>query len=357
MLLLVILNFGFIFIDVESVSSVSAYNVIFPGRDRFPFGENAQKAYNLSLSDLSAMFQSHRLDGEVKQAEDFRVFFIGDSSVWGSLLTPEESLTGQIGKMNLKTCEGRNIEVYNLGYPTLSLTKDLMVLEEAYQYKPDLIVWMTTLEAFPLQLQVSSPLVAENPGRLQKLIEEYDLPIEREVDSALLPSWWDQSFIGKRRELADLVRLQLFGVMWAATGIDQDYPETYPAAKRDFNSDETRFHGLSGPDLPEDFLGFSILEAGIANSDVPVLMVNEPILVSHGENSQLRYNFYYPRWAYDQYRQYLVMQSQQTGWPLLDVWNLVDESEFTNSAIHLTSEGTSILAREVGKAIIKETCR
>jgi hypothetical protein len=357
LVLFVFINFGFAFLEVDRFSTVSAYNVLFPGRERFPFGENSQKAYNLSMNNLDAMFQAHRLDGEVKRLDEYRVFVIGDSSVWGSLLTPEETLAGQLDRLNLKSCDGRRVRVYNLGYPTLSLTKDLLILEEAKHYQPDLIVWMTTLEAFPLEQQLASPLVAANPDRLVPLKKAYNFPIALEKDAQSSQNWWKKTWIGQRRELADLVRLQLYGVLWAATGVDQEYPDTYPPAKRDFGPDENQFHGVTGPNLPEETLSFSILGVGIANAGVPVLVVNEPVLISRGENSQLRYNFYYPRWAYDAYRQYLNEHSQQDGWPLVDLWNLVDESDFTNSAIHLSPQGTSILAGEVGKAIVKEICR
>ena len=47
------------------------------------------------------------------------------------------------------------------------------------------------------------------------------------------PTFWDRTLIGARRPLADLLRLQLYGVLWAATGIDQDIPaKLHPAAER-----------------------------------------------------------------------------------------------------------------------------
>jgi hypothetical protein len=83
-----------------------------------------------------------------------------------------------------------------------------------------------------------------------------------------------------------------------------------------------------------------------------VTFVNEPILVSQGKNSDLRYNFFYPRWAYDQYRQQLSSLAQSSGWEYLDLWNLVDQAEFTNSAIHLTPAGEKLLAERVGQALV-----
>jgi hypothetical protein len=84
---------------------------------------------------------------------------------------------------------------------------------------------------------------------------------------------------------------------------------------------------------------------------VPTLLVNEPILVSNSANSDLRYNFFYPRWAYDEYRQLLAEHAAARNWHYLDLWDLVPMQEFTNSAIHLTPEGEAMLANEIAQAI------
>jgi hypothetical protein len=94
-LLFIIINLLFALLR-PGIGSLSAYNTIFPGRERLPFGENSAKAYNLSLFDLDAMFASHEISGDPKQADEFRVILIGDSSVWGTLLKPEETLAGQL---------------------------------------------------------------------------------------------------------------------------------------------------------------------------------------------------------------------------------------------------------------------
>jgi hypothetical protein len=88
-----------------------------------------------------------------------------------------------------------------------------------------------------------------------------------------------------------------------------------------------------------------------------VLLVNEPMLVSSGKNSDLRYNFYYPRWAYDQYRQRMANQAVKNAWKYLDLWNLAPADEFTNSAIHLTPAGEALLAERVGESILRISCR
>jgi len=125
------------------------------------------------------------------------------------------------------------------------------------------------------------------------------------------------------------------------------------AAQRDFNTDVS-FHGLVGPTLDAGLVAFDVLKAGVKMAPPAKLtVVNEPILVSSGKNSDLRYNFFYPRWAYDQYRAQLSEQAKAGGWRYLDAWNLVPEAEFTNSAIHLTPAGETLLAKAVAAEICK----
>ena len=44
---------------LEALGRVSLYNFVLPGRERLPYGEDSAKSYNLSTSNLPAMFASH----------------------------------------------------------------------------------------------------------------------------------------------------------------------------------------------------------------------------------------------------------------------------------------------------------
>lgn len=336
------------------IGQFSLYNALYPGRERLPFGENPKQSYNLSLFDLDAMFASHVIHGTPKAADEFRVIIIGDSSVWGTLLKPEETLAGQLNADNLNAC-GKNLRAYNLGYPTISLTKDVMMLSYGMQYDPDLVIWMTTLDAFPLAKQTSTPLVANNEEKIRGLATSYQLRVEADDSSFVKKSFWEKTFVGDRRAWADLIRLQMYGVMWSATGIDQFYPEKYERAQTDFDADDS-YHGLTAP-LTENQLAINALEAGFnVAGEMPMLLVNEPMLISSGVNSDIRYNFFYPRWAYDEYREMMLSLSAHNGWVYVDLWDSVPAGEFTNSAIHLTPAGENMLAENLAPYIL-ENCK
>ncbi len=333
---------------------ISAYNHLFPGRERLPYGDDPQQAYNLSLFQLDAMFASHELSAGPKPADEFRVLLIGDSSTWGFLLQPGQTLAAAINKAGDLSPDGRTIRAYNLGYPVMSLTKDLLILSYAMRYQPDLIIWPVTLESFPYDKQLFPPLLQHNAGLVRNLIQRYHLKLNPQDPNLLASSFWDKTIIGSRRPLADLLRLQLYGVMWAATGIDQYIPESYTPRMEDLPADE-RFHDLNPPHLTVSDLAFDVLQAGVdLAGETPVVFINEPMFISKGKNSDIRYNFYYPRWAYDDYRQMLSRQSQKNRWNYRDMWDAVDNSEFTNSAVHLTPKGEAEFAARV-RSVILET--
>ena len=338
---------------MPSLGKLTLYNWLFPGRERLPFGEDPGEAYNLSLLSLDAMFASHEVS-RPKAPDEFSVLVVGDSSAWGILLKPDQTMAGLINASGYRTPDGRQVRAYNLGYPTLSLTKDLLILDWARRYQPDMIIWPVTLEAFPRDQQLSSPIIQHNPQEVRRLIQTYRLNLNIHDPALVDPSFWQRTLFGQSRNLANILRLQVYGALWAATGIDQYYPQTYELRANDLPADQT-FDGLNPPHLAKDALAFDVLEAGMSiYKDIPVLLVNEPMFISNGSNSNIRYNFYYPRWAYDDYRQLLSAEAQQNKWQYLDLWNAIPTAEFTNSAIHLDTAGSAQLAEKIGQAITSD---
>lgn len=333
---------------LPALGQLSLYNTLLPGRQRLPYGDDPQRAYNLNLYSVEAMFASHVLAGAPKPADEFRVLVIGDSSVWGFLLENKDTLASALNAASLRSPDGRRVVFYNLGHPTISLTKDLMLLDEAMRYEPDLVLWPTTLEAFPWDKQLASPLVQNNPQRVSALAERYQLPLSLpEQAQSPISSLF---FVQERRNLADMLRLQLYGFAWAATGVDVFIPETYERHAVDLDADET--YGSLEPTLESDELAFEVLAAGIQRAGgVPVLIVNEPIFASDGANSQLRYNSFYPRWAYDSYRSLLAAEAEAQGWHYADLWQAASNAEFTNTPIHLTPQGTLQFADAIIEAL------
>ncbi|MBN1967544.1 MAG: SGNH/GDSL hydrolase family protein, partial [Anaerolineae bacterium] len=237
----------------------------------------------------------------------------------------------------------------------MSLLKDVLLLDYAMRYDPDLIVWLVTAESFPADKQLFPPPVQNNPGPVRDLIAAYDLHIDPQDTRFVEPDFLGRTIVGQRRALADLLRLQLYAVPWAITGIDQYLPDDYTPRTEDFDEDLSWGEAFPEPQpLSEDDLAFEVLRAGLARAgDVPVLLVNEPMFVSAGINSELRYNFFYPRWAYDAYHALLDTAANEQGWHYVDLWDALPNEVYTDSPVHYTPDGAQMLAERVSAVVLE----
>jgi hypothetical protein len=351
-LLFLALNLLFALLNpISFIGSLSIYNRLVPGRLRLPYGEDP-RAYNLSLNNLEAMFASHVIS-QPKAADEFRVILIGDSSAWGILLKPEETAAGIINAAQLTLDTGERVHAYNLGHPILALSKDVLLLDYAIRYEPDMIVWLTTLRSFPRDKQFDAPLVQRNVESVRRLFTNLNLDYDLNDPRLTEPTFLEHTIVGQRRELADWLRLQLYGVMWSVTGIDQYYPETYTPRTSDFDEDLS-WEDIAAPqELTDAELAFDLLEAGHQLAgDVPLLLVNEPVYISEGQNSDLRYNLWYPRWAYDQYQELYGAIATKRGWHYLDLWDSIEAIEFTDSPVHLTPAGSRQLTERLSETLL-----
>jgi len=348
--LLIVVNFFFIVVVKIPFGRISLYGTIFKPRERLPFGENPEQSYNLTMSDLESMIASHEVSAIKNPGDKFKIILLGDSSIWGFLQKNEDTLAGILSRGINFQCREKEIEILNLGYPSLSVVKDLMILESVNQFDPDLILWFVTLESLPKNKQKETPLVNANPHIANRVFEKYEIELEQYDINPL-----DYTFINQRRVIADWFRLQIFGFMWSATGIDHFIPESFSPAQRDFENDKS-FMGFDENEFEEKDLALDVLfNPTVMDGETDFIYINEPILISQGIHSDIRYNFYYPRWAYDFYRSEIKLNTDKLGIKYYDFWDIVPESEFTNSAIHLTQYGETLLAEEV-IAIIKDFC-
>ncbi len=330
------------------IGRISIYNWLVPGRDRLPYWES-NESYNLGMNSLEAMFSSHKIS-QPKRSDEYRVVVIGDSSAWGILLDNGDTLTGNLNKAQIKIGD-KTLIAYNIGHPVMSVTKDLMLLEYALHYSPDLIVWPVTLEALPYPKQLEAPIAQNNASRIRSLISRFDLKLDANDSRFVDPDFWSQTIVGQRRALADWWRLQLYGIAWAATGIDQVNGAFTPRSN-DLEADVTWQGFTEELGIQASDIALDVLNAGHKLADrIPVMMINQPIFIADGLNSNVRYNFWYPKWAYDRYRELLAQTAQRDNWNYVDLWDSIASSEFTDSPVHLTPNGSQQLSRLVGKAI------
>ena len=351
--LFVLINFVYALI-APPIAGISIYNAIVPGLERMPFGSGADP-YTLTIDNADAMFAAHKISAE-KASDEIRVALIGDSSIWGENLLPEDTLAAQWNRLNLQ-CDGKRLKFYNLGYPHPSIIKDLIFIEEVKEKQPDVILWFVTLNTLMNQYRIN-PFLTGNRVRALQLMDTYDIPFApRSLLSQGANGFYEKTIVGQRSFLARWIKLQALSLVWLATGTDLHVAimnhETPPADVRK----SPNYRDLEpGADLSASLL-LEALPAGHDLADgIPLVLVNEPIFVANGMHSDIRYNDLYPSWAYDQYRENVAAQAQTASLTYLDMWNVIPPKYFTDTPLHLNAEGERLLVEQLNPTLLTTVC-
>ena len=326
------------------LGAANAFGLMGIKRERFPVSTVPPVDDALDVGNLDAMFASHVVS-DSKPANEFRVLVLGDSTIWGLQLTPEQVLPGQLNQLGL-TCGERPFRFYNISFPRSSATKDIMILNRAMKVQPDAIVWLVTWYTLMPKTRVDHWIVTQNPDEFTALARRFDfLPRDNEA-----PSWWDAIF-RRNRTLFRILRYQLYAPIQLATRQDQIAgPPQVPATE--LSRDEA-FEGIKPPTLRRNQVSIDQVEDFHDLADgLPVLLVNEPILIMKGvPNGDVRYNSYYPRWVYDQYRAFLADAAANKHWNYLDLWDMFPAGSFADTPLHLNPEAHRVLASRLAPEI------
>jgi hypothetical protein len=320
---------------------VSVYNTLVPGRVRLPFSEYPDQSYNLMIANLDQMLTSHEI-AQPKAPDEFRVVMLGDSSVWGYLLQPDQTQSACLNREGLILPNGKKVKVYNLGYPTLTVMKDYLILRHALAYQPDLVIWPVTLASLYPSDQLDFQIIREQIDEVAALQAQHHFVLYQWPLPA--PTWADHTFFGQRRTLADWLRYQLYGLGWAATGIDHVIPKFIAPHATTFAPDSnlltvSMMHLSEQGKISAQDLSFDIVNAAIKELQarkIPLLLINEPMYRS---DDPIRWNKYYPRWGYDSYRdafKQTYLDESFTGVRALDLWDRAANDQFTDTDFHLT---------------------
>lgn len=358
LLIFVVLNLLFAWLN-PPVERLSLYNHLFPGRTRFPYGLGQRTT---SITDIDSLFASHEISAP-KAADEYRVVVLGDSSIWGDGLEHNQTAITRLNEFSL-SCKGKTVKFYNLGYPHLAAIKDMMILDRAMDFEPDAVIWSFSLRT----LLPKSPnrFLKENASYVLELPMSYTLPPYpyAELDYEP-PTFWQKTLIGRRVDLAWIFKLQVLGGVWTAlekdTGTDYRAPDALPSPA-EFNRNNLaadlsyrEFDAPSDELVPSLWLGYLDTAEEIAG-EIPILYVNQPMFIASGENSDLHYNEAYPRWAYDQYHEFIRADMAAQNRHLLDIWNAIDASYFTGATFHLSPEGERIKADLLRAGFMTEIC-
>lgn len=345
--LFVIINIFYALLNPQ-VSEVSAYNILFPGRTRLPF----DSPFSVMIDRVDAMLPSHLISAP-KAQDEYRVVLLGDSSVWGENLYADEIISEQWNRLDMR-CGDKTIRVYDLGYPHPSVIKDLIILEKAVEYKPDIIIWFVTLNTLNPRI---NPFLEANRERALKILNTYDIRLA--YDEKLnqdKPSFYERTLIGQRSNLVRQIKLQLLGAVWAATGNDSGTLAGNEPPDFDVGNGPL-YRGMDSSTDIKNLLLFNALAGGIDIAHpVPVLIVNEPIFITKEEYATVRYNAMYPRWAYDQFRAAVTEEARIRGWNYLDLWNAIPPEYFLDAGVHRSAASQQLLIQQINPTLQSIAC-
>ena len=344
------------------VGKLSLYNHVVPGRLRFPYEQESSDyfvGYNAPVyEDFDAMFGAHIISRE-KPRDEFRLILLGDSATWGISVQAEETLAERLNQLQLTACDGRSVQVYNLGYPMPFLMRDALILDKAMEYEPDMVLWLVTLYTLEPK-KAETYFIQPHAERYQRLLSTYALTSPQLAEPLKKRTFWDQTIIGERRRLKKLVLTQMLGLLWAGTGIDNHEGLQPKIALPEADvTDDVGYEGWQPEESPRlfDSLMFDVLMAGVKMAgEVPVILVNEPIFIAEGRNHLVRYNAFYPRWAYNEYRRRMSEWVATQGLTYLDYWNALPPAGFSDQNFHRSSSGEERFARLLAPAVSRLVC-
>lgn len=325
MVLFVVLN-----ILLSSFSSVDyfVFERLMPKQDQFPIyviypDPRARHGFGIrNVFDLNVLFKSHIISRDEKSKNEYRIIFIGDSTVRNG--SAYLSVDGY-------TCGGRILRSYNLGYYGFSATKDLLILQDAMRYRPDMIIWSVTSDTFQGEPKT---FALANITKLDGLALSYQLPVfvDQSYNYGETMLYWDSQL------RLQMLLLANYNILYPAIHNEQ---KIISAANEDLKISSPSKNSTSGShnDL------FTAISVGlnIANG-APVVVINEPrpsLVIK--ENEYIRYRGSFSNLSVNQH------------WIYLDLSNLIPDQEFYDK-VHRNKNGEALFEKAIVPAVLQVAC-
>lgn len=309
---------------------------------------------------LDPLLDAHQI-AQPKAPDEFRVIFLGDSATFCLYCRSTEAIPSVFTQLGA-TFDGKRVVGYNLAYPGSDWLKDVLILKHALKYQPDAIVWLVTAKWTgdqPLPQEPDAHLITRvNAAELPALARQFNLDTWETERYADADAWYQRSIFmrgGRYRDwLLLLVRSFRNVLIYPNKDLTQEYllpgdpVTTKPVpAIAEINSALPGYGTF--PNRQWD-----LLRAGqqmAAKADVPLLVVNEPIYLASGPNTDINYNPFYERNLYDRFRAALADFTRRHAMTYLDLWSTLPAENFSNTSLHYTLDGNRRVAQEVLSAL------
>ncbi len=341
------LNAVLLALDVNPVRGLvrlNTYDLLGRGRPRLAYPSDFQNG-QLPLDALLAM---HELS-QPKEPGEYRVVLLGESGVAGWGVEDGETLAAQLTARGIRV-GGSHVVAYNLAYPHPNVARDLLILDAALPYRPDLVVWFLSPAAVNDDPESAGPnrvFFGLHRERLRALAEQYPALFGGWYDAhaaALLPEepgWYAFSAIREQELLPIWLNAQFYPFIPPDLARSERRIGTEPAPE------EARYmDGHPGfrtmPNVTWDVLRAGCFHARSGGSDL--LLVNEPMAINSGPHASRTYNALYGRALYDRYRAALAAFTERYGIAYADLWDAVPPERFTDTPLHMDAHGFGLLA-------------
>ncbi len=343
------------FNPVRAVIMLNTWDIVGHGRARLVYPSD----FANGQLPLEALFATHAISVRPKPVDEYRVVLLGESGIAGWGLPDEDTLAEQLTARSIRF-DGKRLIAYNLAYPQPSVARDVLILDAALGYDPNLVIWFVT----PAALNNAEEVIGANRVffdlnhlRLERLIAEYPTLLHAwyEGHRAGLftpqPSW--QRLIALRdQDLLPIWANALFYPFIPPDLAQSDRRlggEPVPAEAR-YTNDSPGFERM--PNETWNFLRVGCLRAQVEG--VTLLLVNEPMLIGIGGHSDVNYNAHYQRALYDRYREALNVFAVHHDLWYVDLWNIIPAARYTDTPLHADAEGYAILAAALERTLSED---
>jgi hypothetical protein len=349
-ILLLILNFVCLAVRFNPVATLTRFNtwwLVGHGRARLVYPSDFQNG-QLPVEDILG---AHEIAYTPKTDDEYRVILLGESGIAGWGLHDQDTLSAQLTARNIRI-NGKRLVAYNLAYPSPSAARDVLILDGALRYRPDLVLWFIT----PAALDNSVGAVDTN-GVFFDLNREQ---LKRITSANNLIDWYTTRFPTEPPNNLPFVAIQ--GQDTLPVWLNSLF---YPFIVPDLGLTTRRVGSEPLPEIPQYTIGragfdpmpnetWRFLDIGrtlAEQAGARLMLINEPMLIGSGLHSDVIYNREYQRAFYDAYRQKLIDYAAQNKFRLVDLWNVIPAASFTDTPLHSDPAGYAVLTDHLVKLL------
>ncbi|MEP7289560.1 MAG: SGNH/GDSL hydrolase family protein [Chloroflexota bacterium] len=349
--LLLALNLVCIAAQIDPIAALTRFNtwwIVGHGRARLVYPSDFQNGQ----LPIESLMGAHTLAYTTKANDEFRVLVLGESGIAGWGLPDQDTFSAQLTARNLKV-HGKRLVAYNLAYPSPNVARDILILDAALSYQPDLIIWFITpaaLDNAPSSIGTNSVFFDLNRDRLQRLTTTYALQAWFAARMDSVPTWRSWTAIRGQDTLPVWLNTLLYPFIAPDLGQTNRHLNNEPIpAKARYTSGQVGFDPM--PNETWRFLDMGKSMAQQVNAQL--LLVNEPMLIGSGSNSDVNYNLQYERAFYEAYRQNLTAYAAEKSISFVDLWNVIPAASFTDTPLHANAAGYAALVDQITIPISK----